>query len=233
MVSRPKVKICCISSIDEAMLAIECGADVLGFVSEMPSGPGVIDDGLINEINKSVPAGISTFLLTSETSAEAIIAQHKKVNTTSIQIVDKLEQGSYEEIRTTLPGIEIVQVVHVNGKESIEEAIHVSKFVDYILLDSGNAKLQVKELGGTGRTHNWEISKEIRKAVNKPIFLAGGLKSTNIQKAVNQVQPYGVDLCSSVRTDDKLDALKLKEFFKSINQNINTGNSASNLDKRE
>ena len=177
MESRPKVKICCISSLEEAMLAIECGAEVLGLVAEMPSGPGIIDINLIHEINQKIPEGISTFLLTSETSAEGIIAQYKKVKTTSIQIVDELKQGKYEDIRRALPDVEIVQVIHVNGEESIQHAIKVSEFVDYILLDSGNANLKVKELGGTGRVHNWQISKEIRKVVNKPIFLAGGLNS--------------------------------------------------------
>ncbi|RKY92433.1 MAG: phosphoribosylanthranilate isomerase, partial [Ignavibacteriae bacterium] len=194
-----KVKICCIQSFEEAKLAIKCGASALGLVSEMPSGPGVISEDLIVEIAKQVPADISTFLLTSKTNAEQIITQHKKCNTSYLQLVDKVDIDVYKKLRGDLPSVKIVQVIHVTGKESIGEAVSVSDFVDLILLDSGNQKLAVKELGGTGRTHNWSISKEIVKIVNVPIVLAGGINPLNVFAAINEVKPYGIDLCSGVR----------------------------------
>ncbi len=210
------VKICCISSIDEAKLAIKYGASALGLVSNMPSGPGVIPEDMITQIADSVPPGVSTFLLTSKQSAEEIINQQKRCRTNTIQICDHLLHGSYSEIKHALPGIKIVQVIHVNGDESIREAIEVSKYVDAILLDSGNQKLEVKELGGTGRIHDWRISKKIREAVKIPLFLAGGLNSENVADAIKQVNPFGVDICSGVRTNGKLDELKLKSFFDSV-----------------
>jgi phosphoribosylanthranilate isomerase len=213
---KPKVKICCISSIEEANLAISCGASALGLVGEMPSGPGVISDAEIRQIAKIVPPPISTFLLTSQTSSAEIIEHHQRVHTNTIQIVDKLKSGTYQEIRDALPSVKIVQVIHVLDEKSVEEALRISLEVDAILLDSGNPNLQVKELGGTGRTHNWELSRKIVENCEKPVFLAGGIKTENVRKAIEIVQPFGLDLCSSVRTNGKLDKRKLEDFFAKI-----------------
>jgi phosphoribosylanthranilate isomerase len=213
---RPRVKICCISSIEEARIAIEQGASALGLVGHMPSGPGIIGDELIRQIAKTVPPPISTFLLTSETNPQAIISHYKRVNTTTIQIVDELEKREYEMLRKELPNVKLVQVIHVIDDNSVKEAIVISKYVDAILLDSGNPNLSVKELGGTGRTHNWDLSKEIRKSILIPMFLAGGLNKDNVKQAIEYVKPFGLDLCSSVRTEGKLDQQKLKDFFNAI-----------------
>jgi phosphoribosylanthranilate isomerase len=214
--TRPRVKICCISSIDEARIAIEYGASALGLVGHMPSGPGVIGDELINQIAKIVPPPISTFLLTSETKPQDIINHYRRVNTTTIQIVDELEKREYEMLRNELPNVKLVQVIHVIDDNSVKEAFEISKYVDAILLDSGNPNLSVKELGGTGRTHNWDLSRKIRNSVSIPLFLAGGLNKDNVRQAIEAVQPFGLDLCSSVRTDGKLDLQKLKDFFNAI-----------------
>ena len=209
----PQVKICCISSLEEAKMAISHGSAALGLVGHMPSGPGVISDGLIAEIASQVPAHIATFLLTSETDAQAIIQHHSKVLTNTVQIVDALKAGTYAEIKAALPAVKLVQVIHVIGEESLEEALEIAPMVDYILLDSGNPNLAVKELGGTGRTHNWEISRRIVESVPVPVFLAGGLRADNVRAAIEAVQPYGLDLCSGVRTDGKLDPYKLEKFM--------------------
>lgn len=213
---KPRVKICCISSIEEAGMAIEHGAAALGLVGYMPSGPGVIGDELINRIAKKVPPPISTFLLTSETRPQEIIKHYKRVHTTTIQIVDELERKEYQLLRDELPNVKLVQVIHVIDENSVKEAIEISNYVDAILLDSGNPNLSVKELGGTGRVHNWNLSREIRKSIPVPLFLAGGLNRNNVKEAIETVQPFGLDLCSSVRTNGKLDSQKLKEFFKAI-----------------
>lgn len=214
--TKPRVKICCISSIEEAKIAVEHGAAALGLVGHMPSGPGVIGDELISQIAKTVPPPIATFLLTSETKPQDIISHYKRVNTTTIQIVDELEKREYELLRDNLPNVKLVQVIHVIDDNSVKEAIEISNYIDAILLDSGNPKLSVKELGGTGRTHNWDLSREIRKSISVPLFLAGGLNKDNVRQAIETVQPFGIDLCSSVRTQGKLDPQKLKDFFNAI-----------------
>jgi phosphoribosylanthranilate isomerase len=211
-----RVKICCISSTDEAKMAIGFGASALGLVANMPSGPGVITDEEILKITRSVPPAISTFMLTSETSAEKIIAHHKKTLTNTIQIVDELKEGTYQKIREALPAIKIVQVIHVINEKIIDEAIRISYSVDALLLDSGNPALKIKELGGTGRIHNWTLSRKIVEQSKAPVFLAGGLTSENVRQAIEQVQPFGLDLCSGVRTDKKLDPKKLEAFFNNV-----------------
>ncbi len=179
----------------------------------MPSGPGVIDDVMIHTIARTVPPPIGTFLLTSETNAAAIIAHHHRTLTNTIQIVDELQEGSYAELRAALPTIKLVQVIHVLNESSVDEAIRIAEHVDALLLDSGNPNLAVKELGGTGRVHNWNLSRQIVEQARVPVFLAGGLNATNVKAALDQVQPFGLDLCSSVRTDNKLDPRKLEAFF--------------------
>lgn len=197
-------------------MAIKYGASAIGLVSEMPSGPGVISEDLITEIAARVPNEIKKFLLTSKITAEEIISQLNNCKTNTVQIVDSVATGVYERIREELPQISIVQVIHVNGEESIQEATRVEKYVDAVLLDSGNQNKGIKELGGTGRTHNWEISRQIVNALKIPVYLAGGLNSENVKEAVEIVKPYGVDICSGVRTNTELDEAKLKEFFKSL-----------------
>ena len=212
----PRVKICCISSLEEARLAVQFGASALGLVGPMPSGPGVISDELIFEIARQVPPPIGTFLLTSETGAQTIIRHQQKVGTNTVQIVDALQTGTYAEIRQALAGIKLLQVIHVTGEESLDEAQRIATEVDALLLDSGNPNLAVKELGGTGRTHNWAISRRIVESVPVPVFLAGGLRPDNVRAAVDAVQPFGLDLCSGVRTGGKLDPFKLESFFNAL-----------------
>jgi phosphoribosylanthranilate isomerase len=211
-----RVKICCISSVEEAALAIECGASALGLVSAMPSGPGVIGEDRIVEIAAIVPPPIGTFLLTSKQEVDAIVAQHRRCRTNCIQLCDRLTSGSPQDLKSALPGISIVQVIHVSGPESVEEAAEIAPSVDAILLDSGNLSLAVKELGGTGRRHDWSLSMQIRERVSVPIFLAGGLNAGNVAEAIKAVAPFGLDLCSGVRTDGKLDREKLTRFFAAV-----------------
>lgn len=210
---KTRIKICCISSVEEAALAVSCGASALGLVSAMPSGPGVIDEDRIAEIILTVPPAIGTFLLTAKQEADAIIDQQLRCRPNTMQLVDHVPEAELKKLRRALPGISLVQVIHVTGEESIDEARAAAPYVDAILLDSGNQKLAVKELGGTGRVHDWSISRRIRETCGRPLFLAGGLKPDNVRAAIDQVQPFGLDLCSGVRSDGHLDEMKLRAFF--------------------
>jgi len=209
---RVRIKICCISSISEAFTAIEHGADAIGLVGRMPSGPGPIPDDLIKQIAEAVPPAVATFLLTSETSASAIIEHHSRTCTNTIQIVDLLSAGTYSHIKDALPAVKIVQVIHVIDAKSVELAIKLSESVDALLLDSGNPNLKIKELGGTGRIHDWKLSRQIRDYSKCPVFLAGGLNSNNVKQAIEEVQPFAIDVCSGVRTNGSLDINKLSAF---------------------
>ena len=195
-------------------MAIDAGASAVGLVSAMPSGPGPIPEDLIAEIAATIPPGISSFLLTCLQDAASIIDQQRRLGANTIQICDRLTDGSYQDLREALPGISLVQVVHVTGPEAVDEAIEVAPHVDAILLDSGNQSLAIKELGGTGRTHDWTLSRKIREAIKRPLFLAGGLNPSNVAAAIREVQPFGIDVCSGLRTNGNLNRKKLIDFFK-------------------
>jgi phosphoribosylanthranilate isomerase len=212
---RPRVKICCIGSVEEAKLAIDYGASALGLVSEMPSGSGTLFEGAIAEIAASVPPMVASFLLSSKTDTASIIAQQRRLGANTIQLCHRLQSGTHQELRQALPGISLVQVIHVVGEESIEEAIAIAPHVHGLLLDSGNSSTR-KELGGTGHLHDWTISRRIRELVDIPVFLSGGLSPDNVGEAVRQVHPFGVDVCSGVRTHKKLDQRKLSQFFREL-----------------
>ena len=203
-------------STEEALLAVEHGASAIGLVSAMPSGPGPIPEELIPEIAAVVPPGIETFLLTCLTDPAEIVAQQRRCGTSTIQFVDAIEHWAFAQLRDELPGVSLVQVIHVSGGRSIDEATVVAPYVDAVLLDSGNPSLAVKELGGTGRMHDWNVSRTIRDSVDVPVWLAGGLKPENVARAVDIVEPFGVDVCSGLRPNGHLDPWRLQQFMDAL-----------------
>jgi phosphoribosylanthranilate isomerase len=212
-VVRTRVKVCCIGGADEVRLAVAAGVDALGFVSAMPSGPGVIDEALIAELVATVPPPVSCFLLTCAHDPHAIADQVRRAGVDVVQLVDALPHGAHAALRRLLPHrVRLVQVIHVVGDASADEALSAAAHVDALLLDSGNPALAVKELGGTGRVHDWRVSAEIVRRSPVPVFLAGGLRAENVADAVRAVRPFGVDVCSGVRTGGRLDEAKLRAF---------------------
>jgi phosphoribosylanthranilate isomerase len=210
------VKVCCIADLDEARLAISAGASALGLVSAMPSGPGPIGEDDIARIAAGVPSPTETFLLTALTDADAIAEQQRRCGTTAVQLVDAVAEEELRRLRRLLHGIRLVQVIHVTGPESLDEARAAAPLVDTLLLDSGNPRLAVKELGGTGRVHDWATSRRIRESVSVPVLLAGGLHPGNAREALERVGPAGLDVCSGLRLNGRLDAGRLRDFFGAI-----------------
>jgi phosphoribosylanthranilate isomerase len=211
------VKVCCIADPDEARLAIAAGASAIGLVSAMPSGPGPIPEEQIARIAAAVRPPTETFLLTALSDAAAIAEQHRRCGTTAVQLVDHVAEAELRRLRGFLPGVRLVQVIHVVGPESVDEASAAAPFVDTLLLDSGNPRLAVKELGGTGRVHDWTHSRRIRESAGVPVLLAGGLHPGNVREAIERVEPHGVDVCSGLRSDGRLNAVRLRQFFNAIN----------------
>ena len=207
-----KLKVCCIASIEEAALALSHGATAIGLVSAMPSGPGVIDDARIREIAAWAPPSARTFLLTSRTAPTEIVEQVKASGVNTVQLVDALGPGAYTVLRALLPRVRLVQVIHVRGAEAVDEALAAAPLVDELLLDSGNPGAPVKELGGTGRVHDWTLSRRIVEESGVPVWLAGGLRAENVEAAIAAVGPTGVDVCSGVREGGLLSAARLEHF---------------------
>jgi phosphoribosylanthranilate isomerase len=213
-----RVKVCCMKSIEEVWMAIDAGASAIGLVSPMPSGPGPISNERAAEIAAQVPPGVDAFLLTPLQTVEELVEQNRLVKARTLQLVDALPPGAHAELRRAMPGVKLVQVIHVVGPESVDEAVKVAPEVDAILLDSGNPALKVKVLGGTGRRHDWALSREIRERVDVPVWLAGGLNPENAREAIDTVGPFGLDLCSGLRTGEgyDLDPDKLERFMAAV-----------------
>jgi phosphoribosylanthranilate isomerase len=210
------VKVCCIGSVAEAGLAIAHGAAMLGLVSTGPSGPGVIEDGEIAAIARRIPPGVTSVLLTSAREVDRIIEQQRRLRVNALQLVDELAAREHAALRRALPGVGLLQVIHVTGPASVDGALAVAPHVDALLLDNGNPALAVKEPGGTGRVHDWALSRTIRERSSVPVYLAGGLNADNVAAAIKQVEPFGVDVCSGVRTNGALNPAKLAGFFTAV-----------------
>jgi phosphoribosylanthranilate isomerase len=211
--ARVRVKICCMASVEEARLAVAAGADALGLIGPMPSGPGPIDDGLIATIAPVVPPPVATFLLTSETGADAIIDHVRRCRTNTVQLVDRVAPEVYPQLRAALPALRIVQVVHVTGPEALAQARAIAPLADALLLDSGQPDALVRVLGGTGQTHDWRVSRAIVESVPCPVFLAGGLRADNVAEAIAAVRPFAIDVCTGVRSEGRLDPDRLAAFM--------------------
>ncbi|MBL9119033.1 MAG: hypothetical protein JNL80_03860 [Phycisphaerae bacterium] len=212
---RTRLKVCCIASPGEARVAIAAGADALGLVAAMPTGPGPIADGLIREIAAGVPAPVATFLLTSRDEPNAIVEHIRFTGASTVQLVDDtLGEDVWSAIRQASPATRIVQVIHVRDERSVDRALAAAEHVDTLLLDSGHPAK--RELGGTDRMHDWNISRAIVERSKVPVFLAGGINASNVADAMRAVRPFGIDLCSGVRTNGALDAGKLRALVEAM-----------------
>ena len=212
------VKVCCIQSIEEAALAVTAGARAVGLVSQMPSGWGPIPEERIARIAATIPPMVSSVLLTSKSTAVEVIEQLHRCQTNAVQIVDDFPIDGYAAINDSCPGVEIYQAVHVLDDSAIERAVQLAPHVHGLILDTGSPHGEVKVLGGTGKTHDWSISRRIVDAVERPVFLAGGLKPENVAEAMETVRPYGLDLCTGVRRDVALHPALLAQFMRAVDQ---------------
>lgn len=211
-----RIKVCCIASAEEVVLAARHGAAMVGLVSAMPSGPGVIGEERIAEIASGTPPGIMPVLLTSRTDPAAIAAQQRRTGVAAIQLCDRLTPEARAALKRALPDVALIQVVHVEGAAAVREARMAAAGADLILLDSGRPDAATRELGGTGRTHDWAVSREIVDAVPVPVLLAGGLNPDNVAEAIRQVGPAGVDVCSGLRVAGRLDEARLRAFARAV-----------------
>jgi phosphoribosylanthranilate isomerase len=212
-------KICCTQSEAEADLAIEAGAYAIGLVGPMPNGVGPIEDPRIAEIASHVRRRDGrkpwTVLLTSRTDGAAIADHVERTGADTVQIVDAPAAGVYAHLRRAMPALRLIQVIHVENECAIEEAAEAAEHVDALLLDSGKPSASIRTLGGTGDVHDWSISRRIVEISRLPVFLAGGLNPSNVDAAIEEVRPFGVDICSGLRGKGEgcpLDAAKLGAF---------------------
>jgi len=212
------VKVCCMASIDEARLAARFGASAVGLVGDMPSGPGVIGAKAAGRIAREAPPGLDTFLLTSGECAADIVRELAICPASAVQIVRHIDPQEYPALIEAVPKVRRVQVIHMEDESALELAAHYTPFVHAFLLDSGRTSGAAPQFGGTGNTHDWSISARFVAQTELPVYLAGGLKSSNVYEAITEVRPYGVDLCTGVRTNDQLDEVKLQNFMTEVSR---------------
>jgi phosphoribosylanthranilate isomerase len=211
-----RIKICCIASQAEAQAALAAGANVLGLVAAMPTGPGPIPDAKIAAIAGALPPDVLALLLTARTTAAAIADHARATGVKGVQIVNHIAPAEIAALAQALPAHERWQVVHVEDAGALDMIASHGRHVTGFLLDSGRPSL--KELGGTGRVHDWAISAAFVAASPVPVFLAGGLNPGNAADAVRRVRPAGLDICSGLRRDGRLDAGLAREFVERARQ---------------
>jgi phosphoribosylanthranilate isomerase len=207
-----KTKVCCISDAAEARMAAQEGADWLGLVGPMPSGPGVLSLEQAREIATSCHFSARPILLTSAQRADDILAEAAFVGVDAVQIVRHISCDEATQLKAS--ALHYVQVIHVGGPEALALIGAYAPYCDAFLLDSGSPSREA--FGGTGQTHDWSVSAEFVRRADKPVFLAGGLNPDNAREAICEVRPYGVDICSGVRRHHKLDPELLCAFMEKV-----------------
>lgn len=213
-----KVKVCCIASPDEARLAVSFGVAAVGMVDETPSGEGRIPVETIAEIVQAVPRTTGTFVLTVTTDVDRLEALYRTTGVNTVQLWDPLQPEEYERLREKAPGIFIAQSIHVMDDEALNAAREIARHVDALVLDSGDSEPPFRWQNPAGQTHDWELSRRISEVIHLPILLAGGLTQDNVGQAVRVVRPYGVDVCSGVRKDGRLDRSLLVAFLEAVSR---------------
>lgn len=213
---RTRLKVCCIADQQEAATAIRLGACAIGLIAVLPNGRRVLDEVTLPALAAAIPPPVSRFLLTSNTEPGRIVEQVLAARVDAVQLADEVALNVYEALRRGAPHVRIVQVLHVEGPEVVQQAQRIAAHVDAIILDSGTPKAEVPVFGATGRVHDWSLSRKVVITVPVPVFLAGGITAENVALAVTQVRPYGIDVCSGVRSDGRLDSAKLRALVRAL-----------------
>lgn len=201
--NRVKIKICGIVDVQTARLAINAGADALGFVFA-PESRRYIDPETARRVIASIPDfvdSVGVFVDSSRTEINRI-AQYCNLNIIQLHDFKFSSPPKY-----SLPTIRCVRV-----KDSInQDSINIPN-ADAILIDTYHPDLA----GGTGETFDWRKLANIK--INEPLILAGGLNSHNVAEAINIIKPCAVDVSSGVETNGKKDIGKIKEFIKAARE---------------
>lgn len=207
----PFIKICGLQSYGDARLALDCGATALGFLVELTHrAEDKIDIGTARDIIRRLPADADTVLVTHLTDAPEIAALADAIGARSIQVHGDVPPEVVARLAALARGRALIKAVHVMGPEAVADARAYVGIADALVLDSRTAD----RLGGTGRTHDWSISRRIVEAVAPmPVYLAGGLNPGNVADAIAAMRPAGVDVNSGVEdADGRKEAEKVRLF---------------------
>ncbi len=214
------VKICANKSIEEAQMCLNANADVIGIlVGQEHSSTDFVDKETAKQICDYVNGRCDVSLVTHLLNADEIIQLTQYIGNNIIQLHSNISEDEVEKIVKALPQVKLVRLIHISINGQIATNIKNIKYADFYLLDSFN--LKTDQVGGTGITHDWNKSRELIKNLNKPTFLAGGLNPDNVKTAINQANPYGVDVNSGCKKDGKKNAKKVLAFVKNAKTKVN------------
>lgn len=213
---KTQIKVCCIANAEEAQIALNQGINAVGLVGHMPSGPGVIGSDRAASIIAALPGGVDSFFLTSHELGRDIVEALGVIKASTVQIVRHIDPVEYLPIIENLPNLRRIQVIHVENDSALGLIERYNEVADAFLLDSGKTMGTNPQFGGTGKVHDWVISKQFVQSTDLPVYLAGGLSPENVFRAVTEVRPAGVDVCSGVRSNDTLDLEKLQAFVQEV-----------------
>ena len=199
-----RVKICGTATFADLDCAVAAGADAVGFLMGITH---VTQDAVTPETAAAMVATLPPFIVpvavTHLTKPSDLIRIVELARCTTLQIQDVVTPDDIAEVREALPYLRIMKAVHVMDESAIATAKYFSDTADAILLDTRTAD----RIGGTGITHDWNISAKIVK-----VILAGGLTPENVTEAIIRVRPYAVDVHTGVKKNGVRDAERTRAF---------------------
>ncbi len=208
-----KVKICGIKTERDLGMAVNAGADAVGFITEVPvDSPRKISLDEASRLILKVPMFVTPVLVIMPENAEQAIQMIHKAKPGAVQVHNSLAISELKKIRET--GVKLIKTIPVPQSAEtgglIIQVSELSGIADAVLLDT----VLDGKAGGTGTPHNWDVSSEIVLHAGIPVILAGGLNAENVRDAVRIVRPYAVDTASGVETDGRKDEQKVMDFIR-------------------
>jgi phosphoribosylanthranilate isomerase len=207
----PFIKICGIQTYEEAAAALHCGATALGFLVGLTHrAEDGIDAADARSIVQRLPTDTQVVLVTHLLHPVPVADLSLSIGARTVQVHDDMEIADLRRLRALLPGIRLLKAIHVTGTDALGRALDYAAVADALVLDSRTAD----RLGGTGLTHDWSISRQLVAAASAvPVYLAGGLRPENVEQAIAQVRPAGVDVNSGVEAlGGQKDAARMRAF---------------------
>ena len=201
-----KVKICGITSLEDALTAVEAGADALGFVF-YPRSPRHILPEQAADIIRKLPPFVQTVGLFVDEELSIVNENADRCGLDIIQLHGEEPPGYCSSVRRRV--VKAFRVKDITTLEALEQYT-----VSGCLLDAWSPAAH----GGTGQTFNWEIAAEAVKRGHR-VILAGGLTPDNVVEGIRQVRPYGVDVSSGVESaPGRKDAHRINRFIELAKQ---------------
>lgn len=207
-----RVKICGITNIKDALAAVSYGADEIGFhVGQVRGSRNIISKEKTAEIISQLPGSVVPVLVTTSSEPREIMRLAQETGVSAVQFHGDVSSDDVAFVKKEFPSFKMYKIIPVRDESAIIEARKYEKIADAVLLDTSSK--ETGQVGGTGKTHDWEVSRKIVGSISLPVILAGGLNPENVAEAINKVRPYMVDVNSGVSNPDGTRNLEKMKLF--------------------